>query len=98
MNFNVKTDNEKMVIELEGRLDTTTSPKLDEFLHTYLDGVNELVFDMSRLEYISSAGLRVLLYAHKTVSKYGKMIITGCSEEVIEIFDITGFSDIMDIR
>jgi len=98
MNFNVKTDNDRMVIELDGRLDTMTSPQLDEFLHTYLDGVKQLVFDLSRLEYISSAGLRVLLYAHKTVSRNGNMIVIGCSEEVTEIFDITGFSDIMDIR
>ena len=98
MNFNVKSDNSKMTIELEGRLDTTTAPQLDEFLHTYLGGVTELIFDLTMLEYISSAGLRVLLYAHKTVSKNGNMIVKGCSEEVAEIFDITGFSDIMDIR
>lgn len=98
MNYNVKTDSDRMLIELEGRLDTATSPQLDDFLHTSLGGVNKLIIDISKLDYISSAGLRVLLYAHKTVSKQGKMAITGCSEEIREIFDITGFSDILDIR
>lgn len=87
-----------MVIELTGRLDTITAPKLDTFIHSSLEGINELCIDIEKLEYISSAGLRVLLSAQKIMDKQGRMIITGCREEIAEIFYITGFSDILTIE
>lgn len=85
-------------IILEGRLDTTTAPQLEEQLGAALAGVTELKFDLEKLEYISSAGLRVLLSSQKTMNKQGKMIITNTSAEIKEIFDVTGFSDILTIE
>ena len=98
MEFNIITSGSKMVIELEGRLDTTTAPKLEECIREALTGISELCMDMEKLEYISSAGLRVLLAAQKIMDKQGRMIVTGCREEIREIFDITGFSDILTIE
>ena len=83
---------------LEGRLDTTTAPQLEAELGSALSGVTALKFDLAKLEYISSAGLRVLLSAQKTMNKQGTMVITGVSTEVQEIFDVTGFSDILTIE
>ena len=85
-------------IELEGRLDTTTSPELEAELGSALDGVTELNFDFTKLYYISSAGLRVLLAAQKTMNKQGSMVIRNASDEIREIFDVTGFSDILTIE
>ena len=84
-------------IELEGRLDTTTSPELEEELKKVLPELTELIFDLSKLEYISSAGLRVLLSAQKTMNRQGKMCVSGANDTVAEIFDITGFSSILHI-
>ncbi len=99
MRFNVEKNNGNMTIELEGWLDTNTAPDLDRFLHDSLDGIRSLKFDLRLLEYISSAGLRVLLYAHKKVTgQKGNMKVTGCSEDIMEIFEITGFSDILNIE
>lgn len=83
-------------IALQGRLDTTTAPQLEAEL--LLDGITELVLDFSELEYISSAGLRVLLSAQKVMSKQGAMILRGVNEEIMEVFEITGFSDILTIE
>ena len=85
-------------IALEGRLDTTTAPDLEKELKSSLNGANELVIDFSKLEYISSAGLRVLLSAHKTMSKKGGMKVVHVNELVMEVFDVTGFVDILDIE
>ena len=94
-----KTLNEKtLVIELEGRLDTTTAPQLEAELKNSLDGVTELVFDLGALEYISSAGLRVLLSAYKTMRGQGSMKITNANELVKEVFEVTGFSDFLPIE
>ncbi|MCR5707292.1 anti-sigma B factor antagonist [Ruminococcus sp. YRD2003] len=98
MEFNVITSGNKMVIELEGRLDTITAPKLDTYIRKSLEGIGELCIDMEKLEYISSAGLRVLLAAQKIMDGQGRMVITGCREEILEIFDITGFTDILTIE
>lgn len=87
-----------MTISLEGRLDTTTSPALEKELNEVLPKINELVFDFSKLEYISSAGLRVLLTAHKAMSRKGGMKVTNVNEIVQEVFDVTGFSDILTIE
>ena len=94
-----KTKNEtKLTVALEGRLDTTTAPELEAELKASLDGVTELTMDLANLDYISSAGLRVLLSAQKTMNKQGQMKVTGVSETIMEIFEVTGFSDILTIE
>ena len=79
-------------------MDTTTAPQLESELKTALDGVAELTFDFKELLYISSAGLRVLLSAQKTMNKQGKMVIRNAGEELMEIFEVTGFVDILTIE
>ena len=98
MNIVKKAEGNSLNIALEGRLDTTTSPQLEGELRGALDGVTELVFDLAKLEYISSAGLRVLLSAQKTMNKQGDMIIENVRPEIMDIFDVTGFVDILNIR
>ena len=98
MNINMKPEGSTLTIALEGRLDTTTSPQLEAELQGALDGVTELVFDLDKLEYISSAGLRVLLSAQKTMSKQGEMKLKHVNETIMEIFEVTGFSDILTIE
>ena len=94
-----KNLNEKnLVVALEGRLDTTTAPQREEELKNSLDGVTELVLDLGALEYISSAGLRVLLSAYKTMRGQGSMKITNANELVQEVFEVTGFSDFLPIE
>ena len=85
-------------IALEGRLDTMTSPELEAELNAKLDGAESLIFDFSKLDYISSAGLRVLLSAHKKMSGKGGMIVRNVNEIVQEVFEVTGFSDILTIE
>ncbi|MBQ6375135.1 MAG: STAS domain-containing protein [Clostridia bacterium] len=87
-----------MQIGLEGRLDTTTSPELEKELKGCLDGVTELTMDLSKLDYISSAGLRVLLSAHKAMRGKGQMKVTHVNEIVMEVFEVTGFTDILTIE
>ncbi len=98
MTINKKENGSVMTINLEGRLDTTTSPTLEKELNEVLPNITELVFDFSKLEYISSAGLRVLLTAHKVMSRKGGMKVTNVNEIVQEVFDVTGFSDILTIE
>ena len=86
------------VVELEGRLDTTTAPQLEAALKTALNGISELTFDLGKLEYISSAGLRVLLAAQKVMNAQGTMKITNVIPEIMEVFEITGFTDILTIE
>lgn len=85
-------------ITLEGRFDTGTAPQLEEIIRTELTDVEMLVFDFANLEYISSAGLRVLLAAQKIMNKQGKMVVRNVSEEVREIFEVTGFTDILTLE
>ena len=87
-----------LTMVLEGRLDTTTAPQLEEELTASLDGVTDLVFEISDLEYISSAGLRVLLSAQKIMNRQGGMVVRNATDEVMEIFEVTGFSDILTIE
>ncbi len=98
LNINKKVENGTLCIALEGRLDTTTSPVLEAELKNSLDGLKELVLDFEKLEYISSAGLRVLLSAQKTMNSQGSMKVTHVNENVMEIFEVTGFSDILTIE
>ena len=94
-----KNLNEKnLVVALEGRLDTTTAPQLEEELKAGLEGVTDLVIDLSKLEYVSSAGLRVLLAAQKTMNKQGSMVIHNANSDLMDIFEVTGFSDILTIE
>ena len=92
-----KKDAGKLTLTITGRLDTSTAPKLEEELKTSYDGITELVFNLAKLEYISSAGLRVLLSAQKTMNKQGTMKVINAPEEIMEIFEITGFTDILNI-
>ena len=87
-----------LTLALEGRLDTITAPDLEKEIKENLDGVTELILDFTDLEYISSAGLRVLLAAHKAMSGAGTMKVTNVSNIVAEIFEVTGFSDILTIE
>ena len=98
MKITKKQDGSALVIALEGRLDTTAAPELEAELKTCLDGITDLTLDLTNLDYISSAGLRVLLSAHKTMMKQGQMKVTNASEIVREVFDVTGFSDILNIE
>ncbi len=98
MTINKTANGNELVIALEGRLDTTTAPQLDDELKTALSGVESLKFDFSKLEYISSAGLRVLLSAQKVMNKQGNMVIQNANEEILEIFEVTGFVDILTIE
>lgn len=88
----------ELTISLKGRLDTTTAPMLENELKAGLDGVESLVLDFAELSYLSSAGLRVLLIAQKQMSEQGKLVVRHVNESVMEIFEITGFSDILTIE
>lgn len=85
-------------LALTGRLDTTTAPQLEAVLKESLEGVTELTLDFERLEYISSAGLRVLLSAQKQMNQQGKMVIRNVNADIQEVFEITGFADILTIE
>ena len=98
LNIEKKKEGAKLELVLAGRLDTTTAPELEKELKASLDGVDELVFDMASLEYISSAGLRVLLSAQKIMNKQGTMKVLHVNETIMEIFEVTGFSDILVIE
>ncbi len=89
---------DELTIALEGRLDTTTAPQLEDEVKGALEGVKKLVFDIAKLEYISSAGLRVLLSTQKIMNKQGEMIVKNTSDEVKEIFEVTGFLDILTVE
>lgn len=89
---------DKLIVTVEGRLNTTTAPELEEELKGSLDGIKDLTLDLSGLEYISSAGLRVLLSAQKIMNNQGEMRLTGVNEVVMEVFEVTGFSDILTIE
>lgn len=98
MKINQNKEAEKLTIAIEGRLDTMTAPELEKAFNDALSGVSELILDMTNLAYISSAGLRVILKAQKAMSCQGKMKLVGVNETVMEVFEITGFSDILTIE
>ncbi len=98
MIINKTKEDTKLTVSIEGRLDTTTSPELSKELEASLVGVDQLVFDLKQLEYISSSGLRVLLSAQKAMNGKGTMIVKNVSDMVMEIFEITGFTDILTIE
>ena len=95
----LQTKNEKaLTIALEGRLDTTTAPELEAVLNDALAVTEELIFDFEKLDYISSAGLRVLLSAQKTMNRQGTMKVIHANEMILEIFEVTGFADILTVE
>ena len=98
MKIEKKAEGSKLTVALEGRLDTTTAPELEEALKGSLDGVDDLTMDFGGLEYISSAGLRILLATQKIMTKQGKMRVTNVNEVVMDVFDVTGFADILTIE
>ncbi|MEG1848769.1 MAG: STAS domain-containing protein [Lachnospiraceae bacterium] len=88
----------ELTLTLSGRLDTTTAPQLESELKTSLDNVDSLIMDFETLEYISSAGLRVLLSTQKVMNKQGKMVIRHVNDTILEVFEVTGFNDILTIE
>ena len=98
LTINKTAENEKLCIALEGRLDTTTAPELEKTLKESIGGVRALTLDFEKLDYISSAGLRVLLSAQKIMNAQGEMKLVHVGETIMEIFEVTGFSDILTIE
>ena len=98
MKINFNKNEGVLNVKLEGRLDTTTAPEFDGFLTENLMGTSTLIIDCSELAYVSSAGLRVLLSSQKQMNKQGEMVIRNVRPEIMEIFDVTGFSDILTIE
>jgi len=97
LNIEKKVEEGALTFTLAGRLDTTTAPDLEKAIRSSLEDVKALTIDMSGLEYISSAGLRVLLSAQKIMNKQGEMKVTHVNGTIMEIFEVTGFSDILTI-
>ena len=98
MIINRKKEQASLVISPVGRLDTSTAPELEKEIDTSLKGIKKLVLDLKDVVYVSSAGLRVILKAQKTMQSDGDMTVTGVNSSVMEVFDITGFSDILTIK
>lgn len=98
MNITKNKNGSKLTLTLEGRLDTTTAPQLEGELKSALEGIADLEFDFQDLEYLSSAGLRVLLAAQKAMNKQGNMVIRHVNETIQEVFEVTGFVDILTIE
>ena len=98
MQLTSERDGNKLTVSIEGRVDTTTAPELEKYILENTDGVTELLLDLGEMSYTSSAGLRVLLKAHKLMSKQGELMVTKVQSDVMEIFDMTGFSDILTIE
>ena len=98
MTIEKKINGEALTLIVSGRLDTQTAPELENELDSVLSGIKELTFDMTNLEYVSSAGLRVILKAQKAMNAQGSMKLTGVNDSIMEVFDITGFLDILTIE
>ena len=98
MNIIKNQNGGSLTIALEGRLDTTTAPELEQEIKSSLGGVTELIMDFAKLDYISSAGLRVLLSAQKKMTRQGSMKVIHANEMVMEVFEVTGFADILNIE
>ena len=98
MTITKQAEGKKLTLALEGRLDTTTAPELEAELNASLDGITDLVLDMKDLVYLSSAGLRVVLAAQKRMNKQGHMTVKNVCADIMEVFEITGFVEILDIQ
>ncbi|MEE0944894.1 MAG: STAS domain-containing protein [Agathobacter sp.] len=98
MTIEKKINGEALTLIVSGRLDTQTAPELEKELDSVLADIKELTFDFANLEYVSSAGLRVILKAQKAMNAQGSMKLTGVNDSIMEVFDITGFLDILTIE
>ena len=98
MNINIEKENGRVILKIEGRLDTTTAPELEKTINGEGEELKSLVLDFKGVDYISSAGLRVLLTAQKKMNVQGNMELVNVSEAVMDIFEMTGFADILVIR
>ena len=98
MNIVKTQENQSLTLQLEGRLDTTTAPALEQELKDSLNGITHLVLDMEQLAHLSSAGLRVILAAQKQMNKQGQMVVRHVNDTIMEVFNLTGFSDILTIE
>lgn len=98
LNIDKTQNGSELLIAVDGRIDTNTAPQLETEIKNQLEGINTLVFDLEKLQYISSAGLRVLLSTQKVMMKQGKMILKKVPSEIMDIFEVTGFSDILTIE
>jgi len=98
MQTTINKENSKLTVAISGRVDTTTAPDLEKAIFDNLDGVTELVLDLKDMGYTSSAGLRVILKAQKTMNSQGKMVVKNVQEDVMEVFEMTGFSDILTVE
>ena len=98
MLINKETNGNELIVSIEGRLDTTTAPQLEAEFANSLNGVEKLIVNMEKLAYISSAGLRVILKAQKIMNKQGKMTVKNVSPEIKEIFEVTGFDELLNIE
>lgn len=98
MTLDKKLNGTTLEIALQGRLDTNTAPTLENAVNESINGITELILDFAALEYVSSAGLRVLLSAQKAMKDKGSMVLRSVCEDVMEVFDITGFADILTIE
>ena len=98
MNIQQTQEGPKLTIALQGRLDTITAPQLEKTVKGALDGVTELMFDFAGLDYLSSAGLRVILSAQKIMNKQGRMVVCHVNETIREVFEVTGFINILTIQ
>ena len=97
MTIKEKRDGNKLVVSVEGRIDTNTSPELNEYFQQHLRDVKELELDLENVNYVSSAGLRAILFAQKTMDKQGKMVVSHVCKEIMETFELTCFTDILTI-
>lgn len=98
MTLRIEKEGTNLVVSPEGRLDTSTAPQFEKELTESLDGVTDLTFNMEKLDYISSVGLRVLLSTQKRMNRQGKMKVTRVNETVMEVFEVTGFLDILTVE
>lgn len=97
MNIKQKKENKQLTIFVSGRIDTVTAPQFSEYLKNELAGVEELILDLADVEYVSSAGLRVILFAQKTMNSQGSMKVANVNSDIMETFELTGFTDILTI-
>ena len=95
MKIDVEKNGNETIIKVSGRVDATTAPELDNKVNECIDGVSKLIFDFKDMEYISSAGLRVILSAQKKMNTQGEMVVRNASEDVMDVFEITGFLDFL---
>ena len=97
MTYQFIKDGQQLTVKVEGRLDTKTTPDFEKAVSTELDGITELTIDFSDLESIASSGLRLLLTLQKRMNKQGSMVITGSGESIMDVFEVTGFVDILTL-